>query len=171
MKSLSAELKHLYTAITRARVNLWIYDEGEESDPFFYYCLKKDLVRLVIPDDKTENLMFAAPSANEQWLKQGDYYFKLRKWELAMKCYSKGKYLHKTYLTRGYKMVEEARQSTMSDAEVIYKEAAKFFFCADKNKHDIIFLEKGIWCLQRAKLHEAAATLLQKNNVSEGNLK
>ncbi len=175
LKSLSAELKHLYTAITRARMNLWIYDEGEdECKPFFYYSLIKNLARLVIPDEtntisaNSESLMFAAPSANEQWLKQGDFYFKLQKWDIAKKCYQKGKCFHKTYLTQGYKLVKEAR-STTSDVKSVYKKAAILFLCADKYKHEITILEKGIRCLQLAKQHKWAATLLEKMDVSENN--
>jgi ATP-dependent exoDNAse (exonuclease V) alpha subunit len=42
---LNTELKLLYTAITRARANVWIFDEDEESRaPMFYYFQQRKLV-------------------------------------------------------------------------------------------------------------------------------
>lgn len=47
-KVLNSELKHLYTAITRARVNLWFFDEDKESRaPMFEYFQKLGLVKVV----------------------------------------------------------------------------------------------------------------------------
>ena len=44
-KILNSELKHLYTAITRARVNVWIYDEDIETrKPMFEYLKARSLV-------------------------------------------------------------------------------------------------------------------------------
>lgn len=165
LKSLLAELKHLYTAITRARMNLWIYDEGaEESKPFYYYCLANDLARLVNTSNENsdaESLIFAAPSPYEQWSKQGDYYFNLRKWDLAMNCYERGHNYQKKYLTEGYKCVENFGKSKPADQSKI-KEAAKLFLCADKSKHSIEYIEKAIKCLNIAGLHNEAALLLEK---------
>ena len=43
-KILNSELKHLYTAITRARVNVWIYDEDDEKrKPMFEYLKARRL--------------------------------------------------------------------------------------------------------------------------------
>lgn len=49
---LNGELKHLYTAITRARVNLWIFDENEDKRaPAFQYFVKQQLVQVVKKDE------------------------------------------------------------------------------------------------------------------------
>ena len=168
LKSLSAELKHLYTAITRARMNLWIYDEGEEvRKPFFYYCLIKDLARLVATDSQTadsDSLMFAAPSPDEQWSKQGDFYFNMGKWELAIKCYSKANVHHKMFSTKGYKIVQEAShpKCTKEKSKLLYEEAARLLLSADNNKHNVEYIQKAILCFQRAGCHANAATLLEK---------
>ena len=164
LKSLSADLKHLYTAITRARVNLWIYDEGKKCEPFFFFCLVKKLARLIDTDDVTalhdgDSLMFAAPSPAEQWCKQGDYYFSLRNWNIAMNCYEKGKSDHKYFLTQGYKLFEKAHNTKSKDT---YKEAGCMLLCADKCKHSIEYIEKGVVCFQKADCHIEAAELLEK---------
>ena len=44
-KLLNSELKKLYTAVTRARVNIWIYDEDiKKRAPMFEYFIKQNLV-------------------------------------------------------------------------------------------------------------------------------
>jgi heptaprenylglyceryl phosphate synthase len=49
---LNSELKHLYTALTRARVNIWIFDEDEEArKPMFSYFQALKLVRTVDKDN------------------------------------------------------------------------------------------------------------------------
>lgn len=46
-KLLNGELKQLYTAITRARVNLWIFDENpEKRAPAFKYFMKRKFVEV-----------------------------------------------------------------------------------------------------------------------------
>ena len=51
-KILCSELKQLYTALTRARVNVWIYDEDtDKRGPMFEYFKALNLVK---PVDITE---------------------------------------------------------------------------------------------------------------------
>ena len=45
-KVLNSELKHLYTALTRARVNVWIFDEDiDKRAPMFEYFKARKLVK------------------------------------------------------------------------------------------------------------------------------
>lgn len=47
-KVLNSELKHLYTAVTRARVNVWIFDEDiDKRAPMFEYFKARKLTRNV----------------------------------------------------------------------------------------------------------------------------
>ena len=47
-KILNSELKHLYTALTRARVNVWVFDEDREARaPMFEYWKVLDLVQII----------------------------------------------------------------------------------------------------------------------------
>lgn len=42
----------MYTAITRARVNLWIFDENSDRrDPAFQYFIKREFVQVVKTDE------------------------------------------------------------------------------------------------------------------------
>lgn len=59
-KVLNSELKHLYTAVTRARVNVWIFDEDQEArSPMFEYFQALGLVMIVGPTGKYMTLTFA----------------------------------------------------------------------------------------------------------------
>ena len=50
-KVLNSELKHLYTALTRARVNIWLFEDPEARAPMFDYFKARKLVRVIRPDD------------------------------------------------------------------------------------------------------------------------
>jgi hypothetical protein len=47
-KVLNTELKHLYTAVTRARVRVWIFDESDDRRaPMFEYFKARRLVQSI----------------------------------------------------------------------------------------------------------------------------
>ena len=95
-KMLNSELKFLYTAFTRAKCNLWIYDSNStKRAPMFHYFQKRDLVKVVsagssddIQQSKMQS-MFAIVSTAEEWKRQGDYFKKKYLWDLAVVCYNK----------------------------------------------------------------------------------
>lgn len=163
LKSLLAELKYLYTAITRARVNLWVYDESvERRKPFF--CFAKNLAKLIDTSSGKavdDNLLFAAPSEKEQWSKQGDYFFRIRRWDVAVICYEKAGLKHQVNITRAYMMAEEAeRLPDMSQCQ--YTEAALAFLAADNHYHQTDYINKAIYCLKKGGQHEILARLFEK---------
>jgi len=92
-KSLCAELKYLYTAVTRTKCNLWIYDSDRAKRlPVFDYWHKRGLVKVVSTSeggDSKHDLIFASISTPEQWKVQGDYFRKKHLWEQAQHCYEK----------------------------------------------------------------------------------
>lgn len=51
-KILNSELKHLYTAVTRARVNVWIFDENQDKRaPMFEYFKARKLTKNITSAD------------------------------------------------------------------------------------------------------------------------
>ena len=92
-KSLCADLKYLYTAVTRAKCNLWIYDSDKTKRlPMFDYWHKRGLVKVVSTTEGGEskhNVIFASISTTEQWKVQGDYFSRKHLWEQAQHCYEK----------------------------------------------------------------------------------
>ena len=56
-KVLNSELKYLYTAITRARVNVWMFDESAEArGPMFEYFRTLGLVQSILPGEEMEEI-------------------------------------------------------------------------------------------------------------------
>jgi hypothetical protein len=93
-KILISEFKYLYTAVTRARVNVWLFDECEEARaPMFEYFQKRGVVD-VKQVQKTEGDvtslqgMFAQKSEKEDWKKQGLFFYGKGLWKVASKCFA-----------------------------------------------------------------------------------
>ena len=163
LKSLLAELKYLYTAITRARVNLWVYDESlERREPAFHFWSSEKLAKLInISEAEKDDLLFAAPSEKEQWSKQGDFYFRMRRWDIAMTCYENAGLSYQVNVTKAYKISEQA-EAQPAVMQKCYAEAALAFLAADSHCHKIEYIDKAVYCLRKGKQHELLAKLLEK---------
>lgn len=97
---LNIELKQLYTAITRAKVNLWIY-ESEPVDEHLLPILKEwqegtsNVPLIEVIDPKSPNFTIeksfatAKKSTPKQWKHQGDTLFQGKRWKQAAMCYRK----------------------------------------------------------------------------------
>ncbi|MGH0145262.1 UNVERIFIED_CONTAM: hypothetical protein FKN15_004951 [Acipenser sinensis] len=82
-KMLNGELKQLYTAVTRARVNLWLFDENREKRrPAFEYFIKRSYVQVVRTDENTESILLRMKDAAVCYRKAGCY-------RLSAKCFEK----------------------------------------------------------------------------------
>ena len=164
-KLLNYELKYLYTAITRARCNLWIYDSHEDKRrPVFDYWHKRDLVEVVKVDDVSmqESLCFSSTSTTKEWKLQGDYFKKNKLWEPAMKCYEKAECWHQYHETRAYHVVQKAKsfeQRNIAEVRELYLEAGVSFLESDKLVHSIDSLKKAANCLAKAERYEESAKL------------
>ena len=92
-RSFSAELKYLYTAITRAKCNLWIYDANPlKFSPLIYVLLTLGQVSAISLTDISEEevtTVFVKESSAEEWMKRGAYFMKKKLWEPANKCFLK----------------------------------------------------------------------------------
>ena len=79
---LESELKLLYTAITRAKSNVWIFDEDDnKSIPMFEYFERRKLVEIVqsIEDFQNANANItqsATINGAHEWIKQAQVFEK-----------------------------------------------------------------------------------------------
>ena len=91
-RQLLDDLRYLYTAITRARKNVWIYDEDRaKREPAFELFKHKGLVRLVKDIEHEEKLgLRRGKSSKEDWIQQGNSLYSRGAWKLAETCYQKG---------------------------------------------------------------------------------
>ena len=88
---LCSELKHLYTAITRARVRVIIYDEDAACRaPLFYYLTRRDLCKTVsVLNSSSSAKGLAVETSAEEWRAQGKNLLEHKMFQLAAKCFSK----------------------------------------------------------------------------------
>lgn len=161
-QSLISELKYLYTAITRARCNLWIYDEDESRRlPMFDYWSKRELAKVVQVEDITKEDLFTVKSTPEEWKERGDYFKKKRLWEAAEKCYSKAgsENSHLEMEAKAYSLVLQAHKSKKKE---VYLEAAIAFLECDKQHHSLECLRTAAKCIKNAQMYRDAAGLFEK---------
>ncbi|XP_053119813.1 TPR and ankyrin repeat-containing protein 1 isoform X2 [Hemicordylus capensis] len=159
-KMLNGELKQLYTAITRARVNLWIFDENSDRRaPAFHYFIKQKLVQVVKTDDNKvlDDSMFVKTSTSEEWIARGEYYAKHQCWKVAAKCYQKGGAIEKEKLALAHDAVlkVQSKKSNPREKQIEYMELAKTYLeCGEPNL--------AVKCLLLAKEYKLCAVLSEK---------
>jgi len=87
---LCSELKYLYTAVTRARVRVVIYDQDQaKRAPLFYYLEKRQLCNATSVLGQTSPQGLAVESSAEEWQVQGKNLLQRGMFDLAAKCFSK----------------------------------------------------------------------------------
>lgn len=159
-KLLNGELKQLYTAITRARVNLWIFDENpEKRAPAFKYFMKRNFVQVVKTDENKDldDSMFVKTSTPAEWIAQGDYYAKHQCWKVAAKCYQKGGAFEKEKLALAHNTALNMKGKKVSPKEkqVEYLELAKTYLECKEPK-------LSLKCLSYAKEFQLCAQLCER---------
>ena len=163
-KSMNAELKFLYTAITRARSNLWIYDsDTHKSFPMFDYWERRGLVTIIRMDDKirtTESLreILSAPSTSEEWESQGDFFEKKKLWEPAMKCYQEANCPHLELRAKAFLILQKSRLHKESDMET-YLRVAHAFLESNHQQQNATSLENAAKCFKKCKMYKEASQL------------
>ena len=169
-RCLNAELKYLYTAVTRAKCNLWIFDTDRVKHSPMYYCLlKKGLVRILSASDMTgadiDKKGFVQESSPEEWKSRGDYFMKKRLWEPAQKCYGKCGEKVLAMEAEAYLIESMARKASEQPkvSRQLYWQAAELFLqCA--TSPDNLFqrhLKNAATCLCNSKEWHTAAQLYE----------
>ncbi|KAK3727086.1 hypothetical protein QZH41_019746, partial [Actinostola sp. cb2023] len=163
-KVLNSELKFLYTAITRARVNVWFFDEDEENrGPMFEYFRSLDLVRAITLDDQDERStttltsMFAEGSDKSEWRDQGRFFYNKGLWDVAEKCYTFGEYEIMVRKCKAQKQAQEAfkcRSNPKQMKEKFCIAATQFLECS--------MPDEAVVCLHNAREKLLLAMLYKK---------
>ena len=167
-KSLNSELKYLYTAVTRAKCNLWIYDSDRKARlPMFDYWHKRNLVKVVQAQPSAGSqgvytLVFASNSTPEQWKAQGDNFKKKHLWEQAILCYQRAG-PENVYLAKeahAYHLIQRARHQKPQ----LFLEAALSFLECDDLHHNLHYLNGAALCLKNSKppKYQDAAKLFER---------
>ncbi|XP_075068730.1 TPR and ankyrin repeat-containing protein 1 isoform X2 [Mixophyes fleayi] len=159
-KILNGEMKQLYTAITRARVNLWIFDENQEKRaPAFKYFVKGNFVKVVRTDGNKDidDNMFVKTSTKEEWISQGDYYANHQCWKVAAKCYQKGGAIEKEKLAFAHDEVLQlqSRKANAREKQMGYMMLAKTYLECREAK-------LALKCLMKASKFKLCAEICKK---------
>lgn len=163
-KVLNSEFKYLYTAITRARVNVWFFDEDEESrSPMFEYFRRLNLVRAITLEDNgggTASLssMFAESSTKEEWRQQGMFFYDKDLWNVAEKCFVFGEDEFMVRKCRAQQQAQEALKYRRSNPRLMKDKfiiaATQFLECDMANEAAV--------CLYNARERLLLAKLYKK---------
>ncbi|BFZ21228.1 hypothetical protein BsWGS_24267 [Bradybaena similaris] len=145
-KILNSELKHLYTALTRARVNVWIFDEdNEKRAPMFEYFKARGLVKCMGTEEcenVNEAIMFADKSTLKEWRLAGDKYMQRKLYTLAAKCYRLAEQPKKERVALAFQSALEAsRMKTAPRAmrEKYFSSGTQFVECGHLHQAAICF--------------------------------
>lgn len=170
-KTLCAELKYLYTVITRAKSHLWIYESKSPDElPMLDYWHRRGVVK-VVTDPESEIIkeqlreIPLAKSTKADWKKRGDELSELELWEKAIECYRKA---GETILEKqaGIQVLQrEATAIKHTNREhyvSLQRTAATVHLECDELHHDIEHLKSAAVCLSLAKMYLTAAKLFEK---------
>ena len=161
---LNIELKQLYTVITRAKVNLWIY----ESQPFSIHELPilgewsesgsgLPLVDTIDPGDPSfkfsESFATVEKSTPKQWKLQGDTLLRHKKWKQASLCYRKAERFDLEAETDAKALEAKALETKASHTVSYYSEVAVAYLKVNKITRNPTYLTRVA-----ENLHFAAKT-------------
>ena len=176
-RCINAELKYFYTAVTRAKCNLWIYDtDPAKHSPMYYFLMKKGFVQSLSVSDMTGadvDKVFVQESTPEEWKSRGDYFMKKRLWEPAQKCYGKCGEEVLAMEAEAFSLVSKARKANDQpkvSRQLCQQAASLFLQCA--TTPDNLFqrhLRNAATCLYNSKEWFASAQLYE--SIQEVSLK
>ena len=161
--ALSFELKYLYTAITRAKCNLWICESNKEkSDPMVTLWHERDLIeRLEL------STAFPKQSTPEQWLKQGNVLRAAQLWDNAVVCFRKANRLDLSEEMHAQQLLQQIAENSSKDQQrQLYLQAASAFlssFLIWRNQEQFdVKVKNAAECLAKGRKHQLAAMLFKR---------
>ncbi|KAK7486004.1 hypothetical protein BaRGS_00022756 [Batillaria attramentaria] len=176
-KILNSELKQLYTAVTRARVNVWFFDE--KTSPMLYYCHALGLMDVKEVDisegagSDSGSGMYAKKSSPSEWETQGDMFMSQQLYKVAAKCFQNAGADHKRRIAQvhdrlleAFKMADEPRDAKCTAylrAAILLLQCA--YELSDRPSAQVTqynLLAKAAKSLQTARVRLQAAQIFEK---------
>lgn len=155
----SIELKHLYTAITRAKCKLWIYETTPDQE-IEIRILREwsksggELVEIIEPASSNMagvSLATERKSTLKQWKMQGDVLRQEKKWKQACFCYKRASCPDLETQTEIERLEAQPQPNRL--------ELALAYLRADEVAHDVGFIEEAAKNLMREGNYTLAAQL------------
>ena len=164
-KVLNSELKFLYTAITKAKCKLWIYDSHpSKRAPMFHYFIERSLVKPLSIEDVSLMPHFAVKSSKKEWKKQGNLFKNKGLWKLASICYENAgsPLLYNDAFGHMHVQLGEKQPSVKQH----YLSAVNCFCECLELQQSAKYIKKIASCLYNMQLYNEAATLFANVQVS-----
>ncbi|XP_062612431.1 TPR and ankyrin repeat-containing protein 1-like, partial [Saccostrea cucullata] len=165
-KVLNTELKHLYTAVTRARDHVWIFDaDKEKRAPMFEYFRARNMAKNTTESKETGILMHAEDSTPEDWFERGMELMEQRVYKTAAICFSRGNDLKMAKIAKSHQKAQEAmnlRGKASRD-----KERKEMFLSAAYDFLKCEMPSKAARCLELAQEYSLLASLYENTNQLE----
>ncbi|KAH9949530.1 hypothetical protein B0H21DRAFT_881892 [Amylocystis lapponica] len=159
------ELKFLYVATTRARMNLWIADGSEKAKPMHLYWTAKHQTNDYTPGMGVSRL--ASESTPQQWANAGDELFRKKRYEQAIHCYERASPLREKALpiAQAFYLREEARSLDIPTTQDVvaqskaFAAAAKAFWDSAENADEekLVYFRISAECYVSSGDHGKAA--------------
>ncbi|MEW5318036.1 MAG: hypothetical protein WDW38_009289 [Sanguina aurantia] len=168
---LAEELKHLYTAITRAKNNVVIFDSNEaKRQPFYNLLQRRGLARTVqksLLEDGADAVKYGltqmATSSREEWAKRGANLYASGNFGMAAKSYMQATDMVRAAVcdAMGFRAAAAAAEAN-ADVKKNLSEAAKRFLAAvahsDESPEPVTVREKQKWARIAVKCITEAST-------------
>ena len=162
-KLLCSELKHLYTAITRAKARIWIYESSDDHRPATWYWKKNKLVDHLKVEQLFETGDPESRSSPEDWRERGEEFMQHRLWDVALKCFENAKCQQKFRECEALRSYHDARNSKhKAEKRERYLAAASAFLECDSIEPAPGLLRHAAKCLYNGKQYEDAGWLYSK---------
>ena len=163
-KQLCPELKHLYTAITRTKAKLWLYECGEAHHPILWHWQQSGFVDVKhLSEISYQSDEFESTSTPEDWETRGIEFQQHKLWKEAGKCFQKAGCHHKVKECEAFIHLQKATDlHNEADKRNSYLSAAISFLECDYVKHTPKALVRAAKCLFNGKSYEDAAYLYRR---------
>ncbi|XP_070208314.1 TPR and ankyrin repeat-containing protein 1-like [Littorina saxatilis] len=180
-KILNSELKHLYTAVTRARANVYIFDEDEEKRrPMFEYFKRLQLAEskdtLYCSGGGAQD-SFAKKSSPKAWEKRGTEFMNRKLYDIAADCYSNAgnellrniaiahSRLNTALMQPQSRILDDATKTAYLKAAILFLECQAESQKKKQTSEQRFYLatEGACRCLDKAGKHGHAAEVFEKN--------
>lgn len=165
-KSFCAELKMLYTIMTRAKRCIWMYEESPlEKLPMLSYWFCRDVIeeatsRHSSDGHNSQTLISLESTPREEWKKQGDSYMQKKLWQAAKTCYHKAAEMSLEKIAHAHFLEERAQRVKKKDPAQFREPAAIFIeSCTHHPRLDLA--HNAAVCLYKANMYSESTQLFE----------
>ncbi|GMH41224.1 hypothetical protein BSKO_09134 [Bryopsis sp. KO-2023] len=165
---LCEELKHLYTAVTRAKSNLVFFDsDPEKRAPFFHFLQRLGQAKLMTKAGSEDSTLVLSNrmSKPKDWVSRGKNFMGNRSFELALRCFESAKDPVWSLVAHAQVLIQKAaHEKSDKERKRVYSEAGYELMMACWNYERAIEVDGSTvkkWILQASAAFSKASEPLR----------